>query len=77
MEMAMSSLALENPISHIHIWRQIALRCVLSALRRLETYGERSRSRRQLASLDHRMLMDLGLTRADALAEAEKPFWKV
>ncbi|WP_271270761.1 DUF1127 domain-containing protein [Aliamphritea hakodatensis] len=34
------------------------------------------RSRRQLAGLDAVMLKDLGLSRADALAEADKPFWR-
>ena len=34
------------------------------------------RSRRQLAQLDAAMLKDVGLSRADALAEAGKPFWR-
>ncbi|MBN3561726.1 DUF1127 domain-containing protein [Aliamphritea spongicola] len=34
------------------------------------------RSRRQLAQLDTAMLKDVGLSRADALAEADKPFWR-
>ncbi len=33
-------------------------------------------SRRQLAQLDTGMLKDIGLSRADALAEADKPFWR-
>lgn len=37
---------------------------------------ERSRQRRQLARLSDHMLRDIGLTRADAWAEAEKPFWR-
>jgi len=36
----------------------------------------RDRERRELLALDDRMLADIGLTRLDALAEAEKPFWK-
>ena len=36
----------------------------------------RDRERRELLSLDDRTLADIGLTRCDALAEAEKPFWK-
>ena len=34
------------------------------------------RSRRQLLALDSRALKDIGISRADALAEARKPFWK-
>jgi uncharacterized protein YjiS (DUF1127 family) len=37
---------------------------------------ERSRQRRQLAQLSDHMLRDIGLTRADAWHEAEKPFWR-
>ncbi len=36
----------------------------------------RDRERRELLSLDDRTLADIGRTRCDALAEAEKPFWK-
>lgn len=37
---------------------------------------DRSRQRRQLAQLSDHMLRDIGLTRVDAWAEAEKPFWQ-
>ena len=37
---------------------------------------ERARQRRQLRELSDHMLRDIGLTRADAWAEAEKPFWR-
>jgi uncharacterized protein YjiS (DUF1127 family) len=40
------------------------------------TWLERSRQRRQLAELNDYMLRDIGLTRLDAWAEAEKPFWR-
>ena len=32
--------------------------------------------RRHLATLDDRLLADIGLDRADAMAEADKPFWR-
>ncbi len=35
------------------------------------------RSRRQLKSLDDRALQDIGLTRAEADAEATRPIWDV
>jgi uncharacterized protein YjiS (DUF1127 family) len=37
---------------------------------------ERARQRRQLRELSDHMLRDIGLTRADAWAESEKPFWR-
>lgn len=36
----------------------------------------RSESRRELAGLCDRALRDIGITRADALREADKPFWR-
>ena len=38
-------------------------------------WSDRSRQRRQLSELSDHMLRDIGLTRADAWAEADKPFW--
>lgn len=38
-------------------------------------WSDRARQRRQLAQLSDYMLRDIGLTRADAWAEADKPFW--
>ncbi|MDJ0949266.1 MAG: DUF1127 domain-containing protein [Alphaproteobacteria bacterium] len=39
-------------------------------------WQERETRRRHLAGLDDRLLRDMGLTRADALREAAKPFWR-
>lgn len=36
---------------------------------------ERARQRRQLKTMDARMLDDIGITRAQANAEAQKPGW--
>jgi uncharacterized protein YjiS (DUF1127 family) len=43
----------------------------------LLTWRERARQRRQLRSLNDHMLRDLGLTRADVMAESSKPFWRL
>jgi uncharacterized protein YjiS (DUF1127 family) len=37
---------------------------------------ERARQRRALQRLDDRMLMDVGLSRADVERESDKPFWQ-
>lgn len=43
--------------------------------RTLRRWCQLARERRQLASLDDAALKDLGLSRADAWQEAERPFW--
>ncbi len=49
----------------------------LSALwETLFTWRERARQRRHLASLEDRLLKDMGISRADAGREASKPFWR-
>ncbi len=37
---------------------------------------QRDRERHMLNNIDDRMLRDIGLDRADVLAEAAKPFWR-
>jgi uncharacterized protein YjiS (DUF1127 family) len=50
---------------------------LLRAVDLLLTWRERARQRRQLRSLNDRMLRDIGITRADVLAESSKPFWRL
>jgi uncharacterized protein YjiS (DUF1127 family) len=55
-------------------------RCGQSAGRVAEialTWLERSRERRQLSELSDHLLRDIGVSRADAWAEAAKPFWRL
>jgi uncharacterized protein YjiS (DUF1127 family) len=40
-------------------------------------WQERARQRRRLLTLNDYMLRDIGLTRADVLAESSKPFWRI
>jgi len=42
----------------------------------LHEWRRRSAERRALLTLDERDLHDIGITRADALWEAQKPFWR-
>ena len=42
----------------------------------LLTWQERASERHLLMSLEDHMLRDIGLSRADALREAAKPFWR-
>jgi uncharacterized protein YjiS (DUF1127 family) len=38
--------------------------------------AERRNQRLALCDLDDRLLADIGVSRTDALAEAQKPFWR-
>jgi uncharacterized protein YjiS (DUF1127 family) len=42
----------------------------------LREWRRRIRDRNQLASLDNTMLQDIGISRAEALYLANKPFWR-
>lgn len=48
-----------------------------SLLARMRAAWRRRRSRVVLSQLDDFMLKDIGLTRADAEHEANKPFWQL
>jgi uncharacterized protein YjiS (DUF1127 family) len=52
------------------------LHAMQRAAKRVLTCHERARQRRQLECLSDHMLRDIGLTRADVLAEATKRFWQ-
>ncbi|PGH53871.1 hypothetical protein CRT60_28960 [Azospirillum palustre] len=49
---------------------------VVSLFDRLATWNERRRQRRALEALPDHLLSDIGISRADADYEAEKPFWR-
>jgi uncharacterized protein YjiS (DUF1127 family) len=42
----------------------------------LRVWRERARGRQQLRTLEDHLLRDVGLTRLQAEAEANKPFWR-
>lgn len=49
---------------------------VVSLFDRLAIWNERRRQRRALEALPDHLLSDIGISRADADYEAEKPFWR-
>lgn len=49
---------------------------VVLLLNMVEVWRQRARSRRLLAALPDQMLRDIGLSRADATGESQKPFWR-
>jgi uncharacterized protein YjiS (DUF1127 family) len=68
--LALRSRALVHRLAH-------AASAVIVALAdRALAWQARARERRMLADMDDRQLRDLGIRRADALEEADKPFWR-
>ncbi len=53
------------------------VRLPLAILQTLLVWQERDQQRRHLASLDDRLLSDMGISRADAAREAAIPFWRL
>lgn len=47
-----------------------------AVVRTLYTWQRRAHERRHLASLDERLLRDMGLSRHDVAEETAKPFWR-
>jgi uncharacterized protein YjiS (DUF1127 family) len=56
--------------------RRKPLNPVAAAFGTVALWIERTRQRTALAGLDDCMLRDIGITRAEAMREAEKPFWR-
>jgi len=56
--------------------RQGLLSMAHTLVKTLRTWQRRAEERRQLLDMDDHLLADIGLTHADAVAEAEKPVWK-
>lgn len=51
-------------------------RSVVALFDMVATWNERRRQRLALEALPDHLLHDIGLSRADAVNEAEKPFWR-
>lgn len=56
--------------------RLVRVVLVLRMIAAIDTMMTRRRARLQLQSLDDRMLKDIGVSRADVVAESCKPFWR-
>jgi uncharacterized protein YjiS (DUF1127 family) len=55
---------------------RLAVGAATRAAETLSTWRERSRQRNALMELSDYMLCDIGISRAAAIDEAEKPFWR-
>lgn len=72
---ALQSPAVDASRSALDVIAHLA-RLPLAILETLLVWQERDRQRRHLATLDDRLLRDIGISRADAAREAAVPFWR-
>lgn len=56
-------------------WRAQLAQIAVAAFEMLLGWQARAAERTRLASMDDRMLRDIGLSRADIARESAKPFW--
>jgi uncharacterized protein YjiS (DUF1127 family) len=56
--------------------RHLASNAAARVAARFREWRRRTKDRTQLATLDDRMLADIGITRAEAQFLSDKPFWK-
>lgn len=75
--MKTATVTLENEFSKYAAdpWNPLK-RHMVAARQTLRTWRNRARTRRSLRDLSLRMLEDVGLEPGDAMAEANKPFWR-
>ena len=73
----MPTVDLTLPPKAYAAWRrQGPIHPVAAAVALIARWLERARQRRALAALDDYVLRDIGITRVEAVGEAEKPFWR-
>lgn len=70
-----SSLLIERPEHRPDSLRRL-LSPVTGLFNLLFVWQERATERAHLASLDDRLLKDMGISRADVAQEIHKPFWR-
>jgi len=63
-------------LCHVRLYVGTAAPGIDALLARLAAMAQRQRQRRDLAALDDDRLRDIGVSRAEARAEAAKPFWR-
>jgi len=68
--------AVHAVVLHRHSPRSDASQRSARASDVLRLWRQRTRSRKQLGDLTEDQLRDIGLSRADAFVEANKPFWR-
>ncbi len=61
---------------HAHAARERSFPTMAALLRTAQLWVSRAKQRSRLADLDDRLLADIGITRAEAEAEARKWFWR-
>jgi uncharacterized protein YjiS (DUF1127 family) len=74
--MQMSHATIAHRRAHTHHPVQAALGTLARAWHQYSKWSARRRSRAQLLSLGDHELQDIGISRAQAMFEHDKPFWR-
>jgi uncharacterized protein YjiS (DUF1127 family) len=77
--LAMAAATAERTFAPASSRQSVYHRAALRLHRGLDTlrlWQERARGRQQLRTFDEHLLRDIGITRLQAEAEADKPFWR-
>ncbi len=77
-----NTIAMPQPIQWVEVSNILnripatAMAVLVLIFNKLCLWQHRAETRRRMMYLDDRMLNDIGRSRAQVLAEAEKPFWQ-
>lgn len=72
----MATISMHKSLRSVERPFAVAGSLTIRVLRLLVAWQTRANERAALAGLDDAALKDMGLTRADVSAEADKPFWQ-
>ena len=76
MTLSLPSSAASLALRAVFVMSRLAGTVVVGVPDTLYTWQKRHRMRRELLSLDDRLLRDMGLSRCDAEREGRRPFWR-
>jgi len=72
-----TKLDLQNEVTDsIAVCEKSIFQPVKRLLKTLDLWSKRAEERKQLATVDERLLKDMGITRYQADQEISKPFWR-
>lgn len=72
----MTAIDLHPTAAQGHSWIKLGNQVLTRALDRLLDWSDRARQRRELLGLSDAALADFAASRADAVGQGDRPFWR-